>query len=75
MPNVCVTEGRGQAYCITFKSKKRALANARRIELRNIKRGKYFRILADVWLDGKRLSQGLIKAGHARVYKGGKRKG
>ena len=52
-----------------------ALTNARRIELRNIKRGKYFRILADVWVDGKRLSLGLIKAGHARVYKGGKRLG
>ena len=51
------------------------LHNARRIELRNIKRGKYFRILADVWVDGKRLSQALIKAGHARVYKGGKRLG
>ena len=49
-----------------------ALTNARRIELRNIQRGKYFRILADVWLDGKRLLLGLIKAGHARVYKGGK---
>jgi len=51
------------------------LHNARRIELRNIQRGKYFRILADVWVDGKRLAQGLIKAGHARVYKGGKRLG
>jgi len=51
------------------------LHNARRIELRNIQRGKYFRILADVWVDGKRLSQALIKAGHAQVYKGGKRLG
>lgn len=40
-----------------------ALANARRSELRNIQRGKYFRVLADVWIDGKRLEQGLNKGG------------
>ena len=52
-----------------------ALSNARRIELRNIQRGKYFRLLADVWVDGESLAQGLIKAGLARVYDGGKRLG
>ena len=49
-----------------------ALRSAKTIELRNMQRGKYFRILADVYLDGKNLADGLIKAGHARVYDGGK---
>ena len=50
-----------------------ALRTAKVIELRNIKRGKYFRILADVFVDGKNLSASLMKAGHARAYDGGKR--
>ena len=52
-----------------------ALRSAKVIELRNIQRGKYFRILADVYVDGKNLADGLIKAGHARVYDGGKQLG
>ena len=52
-----------------------ALRSAKAIELRNIERGKYFRILADVYTDGKSLAEGLIKSGHARAYDGGKREG
>lgn len=52
-----------------------ALRAAHAIELRNIKRGKYFRILADVYIDGKSLAQALISANHARVYDGGARAG
>jgi len=51
------------------------LANCKRIELRNIKRGKYFRILADVYIDDVSLSDSLIEAGHARPYDGGTRSG
>ncbi|MCU7877149.1 MAG: thermonuclease family protein [Candidatus Thiodiazotropha sp. (ex Lucinoma borealis)] len=51
------------------------LINAKQIELREIRRGKYFRLLADVWVDGRRLSQQLITAGLARPYDGGKREG
>ena len=43
-----------------------ALRSAKTIELRNIERGKYFRILADVYVDGQNLAGSLIKAGHAR---------
>ena len=49
------------------------LQSAKRIELRNIKRGKYFRILAAVYADGKSLASALIKAGLARPYHGGSR--
>ena len=52
-----------------------ALRSARTIELRNMQRGKYFRILADVYVDGKNLADGLIKSGHARAYDGGQRLG
>lgn len=52
-----------------------ALRSGKVVELRNIQRGKYFRILADVYIDGKSLADDLIKSGHARVYDGGKRLG
>jgi len=45
------------------------------IELRNIQRGKYFRLLADVYVDGASLSEALIASGHARSYHGGAREG
>ena len=51
------------------------LDGARVIELRNMERGKYFRILADVYLDEVNLTDLLISAGHARPYDGGKRDG
>lgn len=44
---------------------------AKQIELRNMERDKYFRILADVYLDGVSLGQELMKKGLARSYDGG----
>ena len=44
-----------------------ALRSAKVIELRNIKRGKYFRILADVYIDGVSLAESLIIGGHATI--------
>jgi micrococcal nuclease len=49
------------------------LRNARRIELRQIRRDKYFRLLAEVWVDGRNLSDLLLKAGLAKPYFGGKK--
>lgn len=49
------------------------LKNAKVIELRNIRRGKYFRIIADVYIDGKNLADMLLKMGFAKEYYGGKR--
>ncbi|MCX4027487.1 thermonuclease family protein [Endozoicomonas sp. SM1973] len=51
------------------------LRSAKKIELRNMQRGKYFRILANVYIDGKSLTDSLIKAKLARPYDGGKRQG
>lgn len=52
---------------------KKALFEAKKIELRNCKRGKYFRIVADVYIDGKNLAELLIDAGYAKPYDGGKK--
>lgn len=48
----------------TFK----ALSRANVIELREIKRGKYFRLVADVYIDGVNLGSELLKAGLAVEY-------
>lgn len=50
------------------------LRAARRIELRAIERGKYFRLLAEVWVDGENLGEALVSAGHAVLYDGGTKK-
>lgn len=54
---------------------KMRVAEARRIIVRNPKWGKYGgRVLADLILDGKSLSDELIDKGHGRPYRGGPRK-
>ena len=50
------------------------LRNAHKIELRNIRRGKYFRLIADVYVDGKPISNELIKNNLAVSYYGGYKK-
>ena len=49
------------------------LRAAKTIELRELGRDKYFRLLADVYVDGKNLADALIKQGFARRYDGGKK--
>ncbi len=49
------------------------LRNAKKIELKNIKRGKYFRLVADVYVDGVNLADLLKKKGLAVNYDGGKK--
>jgi endonuclease YncB( thermonuclease family) len=50
------------------------IKHARSIELRNIEKDKYFRLLADVYIDNESISEVMIKEGLARQYDGGKRK-
>jgi len=47
------------------------LKDAETIDLKNIERGKYFRIVADVFVDGESLADELIEAGMAVSYDGG----
>ena len=49
------------------------LRNAKTIELRNMQRGKYFRIVAEVYADGQSVGDGLVREGLAVVYDGGKK--
>lgn len=46
------------------------LRATKNIVLKNIKRGKYFRLIADVYVDGVSLGEQLIKHGHAIKYSG-----
>ena len=55
-----------QAQQLTEK----ALKGASRIELRNPQRGKYFRIVSEVWIDGESLADMLKKKGLAKDYDG-----
>ena len=41
------------------------------VELRNMRRDKYYRILAEVYVDGKSLAQHLLDKGLAVPYDGG----
>ena len=47
------------------------LRAAKSISLKNVKRGKYFRLIADVYVDGVSLGELLIKNKHAIKYGGG----
>ena len=49
------------------------LKDAERIDLKNLQRGKYFRIVADVYADGENLAEALIDSGMAVRYNGGKK--
>lgn len=50
---------------------KNMLMNGKRIELRGLGRGKYFRLIADVWVDDVSLTAALLKNGLAYAYDGG----
>lgn len=49
------------------------LSRGRDIELRNVQRDKYFRILAEVWIDGESLADTLLKNHLAYQYDGGRK--
>lgn len=49
--------------------------NGKNIVLKNVGRDKYFRILADVYVDGVSVADELIKSGFARPYYGGTKLG
>ena len=49
------------------------LKDVEQITLKNMERGKYFRIAADVFVDGENLGDMLIESGMAVSYDGGKK--
>jgi len=59
---------------LALKAKKElnnALQSARHIKLKNVQKGKYFRLLADVLVDGESVSKILMKKKLAIAYDGG----
>ena len=70
-------ELRSQDECereLAYRAKERVqyiMSKARRIELRNAQPGKYFRIVANVIVNGRYLSRRLIKEEFAIPYDGG----
>lgn len=51
----------------------KTLRSAKVVELRNLQRGKYFRIVADVYADGVNVGDELVKESLAVVYDGGRK--
>lgn len=72
-------EIRGSSPCLKKKAYaardylKNLLSKAKEIELRNCRKGKYFRIVADVYADNQSLSHLLLNEGYAKPYNGGKK--
>lgn len=71
-----MTDSRPQIKEIARTAKQFAaerLRAARKVELRNVKRDKYFRIVADVYVDGQNLGGMMLKKTLAKPYNGGKK--
>ena len=52
---------------------RKKLFNAKEIKLNNLQRGKYFRVVAKVFIDGVSLEKELLDKGLAYKYQGGKK--
>ena len=68
----CETEKR-QARAAQRMTEAR-LRHADSVVLTALERGKYFRLIANVWVDGESLAQTLIDNGLARIYDGTRRR-
>lgn len=47
------------------------LRSAETVELRQIERGSFFRVIAEVWVDGVNVGDEMLEAGHAVPYEPG----
>ena len=62
-----------EVKALAYKAKNRTqelLSDAKTIELKNPQRDKYFRVLAEVWIDGESLGEKLKSDGLAKEYDG-----
>ena len=62
-----------EVKALAYKAKNRTqelLSDAKTIELKNPQRGKYFRVAAEVWIDGESLGEKLKDEGLAKEYDG-----
>lgn len=71
-PEIRTKDLREKAYGYKAKSFLEDLLSAgSEITLRNVERGKYFRLVADVIIDGHSVKQAMFKAGYAVLWKKG----
>ena len=56
------------------KSRKFILENSKEITIKSYGKGKYGRILGEVYCDGSCLNEQLLDSGHAYEYQGGKKR-
>ena len=74
------TKGKGVKECEKKKGREARDAvagiveKAERIDLKNVGRGKHFRVVADIKLDGKSLGEYILKKGFGRRYDGKRKK-
>lgn len=72
-------ELKGACYAEILKAREakkftvQKIRSAKKVELRNMSRDKYFRIDADVYLDNQNLADALIQQGFGVAYSGGKK--
>ena len=46
------------------------LRKAKQVQLKNVRRGKYFRLVGDLYADGNNIAEGLLKRGLVNPYDG-----
>ena len=73
MNGINTPEIKGKCKKEKYEAQKARDMDTEKITLKNMKRGKYFRIAADVIIDGENLADMLIEAGMAIRYDGGKK--
>lgn len=72
-------ELKGACYAEILKAREakkftvKLIRSAKKVELRNMSRDKYFRIDAEVYLDNQNLADALIQQGFGVAYSGGKK--
>jgi endonuclease YncB( thermonuclease family) len=62
-----------EVKALVYKAKNRTqelLSDAKTIDFKNPQRDKYFRVLAEVWIDGESLGEQLKSEGLAKEYDG-----
>jgi endonuclease YncB( thermonuclease family) len=73
-PEIRGTNGKIKALALKARDHlHKRLLSSQNVELRNIKRGKYFRIIADVYVEGVDIGNEMISLGYAKPYSGGSR--
>ena len=71
-PEIKTTNAQEKAQGLRAKELLKSKINAAKvIELKNVRRDKYFRILADVMIVGQSAAEMMLKAGYAKAYEGG----